>query len=634
MIKAWTDVLILLDNNYIIFILINLFLVHVVLTVILLTKPFLSFNNTILLESFNNDRDSLLDHTNFGITITAFALIPDLLCNIYHFFKVRSVELSYAALQRKDKIFLKGNWLEYINKDKQIGIIILKFLIIYGQGVPALLLIVKTSDSLQCVIYCATTYMQNNFFATTMLVFYTFSINQPKYYGLCVLVLLTFYFIANLLYTLRDFYYPLNGHKNATLEIFASVFYASLYISVFYAVCQLLFFIYSRLVGRFAPFSNPRKFEIFFITIIIMKSVIDSMFHVQEDRDEVPTHMTLINLMSLYYSIIISNFYVHEHFDNMESLNDSLHILNDQLSVEKSLLENFLYNLVPRHIVHKIIDGAVVQPEYLKYACIFYAEIHGFDEYSASAEPIDVFSLVHRLYSIMDCCLDCFSTLTKVQMSGNKYAVIAGLNYSSITDNGEADDMRRDLLADIVEFSLLVSEAAQLLPMDCLGKTASLCIGLHSGNVATGLTGQATPRFSMFGNTVNDVKMLEKTCEANKIQVSKDFAKDLQNYSSFDINLSSLYRLERREQNIETSLLKSETFWLLKNDHIKLKEKFSDEFDKIYKIVNDVGLYHKSSYLDKKVEYNNNVVYKNVDHKQVSITISETQQHSTDAHHE
>ena len=629
LIKLITDIISYIDKNYIIFILLNLLIICSTLLIILLTVPFLPFDNTMLLKSFNSNY-GLLDSTNFGIMITSIALIPDLLFDIFHCYKGRSLELSLAALKRKEIISNKSNWLEYINTDKQFGMIILKTLIILGQGVPSsLLFIAHDNDHLQCIIYCSTTYIQNSFFATNILSAYAYSINQPKYYGICIAILLMFYGFANLLYTLRDFYFPLkDGHENESLEIIATIFSVSSYIAVFYALCQFLLFLYGRIIGRYSPFSSPRKYEIFIVTIIAFKVIIDNFYNIKEDRDEIPIHMVLVNLTVLFYLIILSNLYVHDHFDSVEASNDNLKVLSDQLSVEKSLLENFLYNVVPRKVVHNITNGEIIQPEYLKYACIFYAEVDGIDEYTASVEPMETFFLINRLFSVMDSCVDCFGTLTKVQSSENKYMVVAGLNYSqACSDDGEADDSRRDLLADIVEFSLLVSEAAQFVPMGGSNKNISLRIGLHSGDIAAGLTGKLTPRFSVFGNTVNKCRKLEETCQANKIQVSKEFACDLQSYSSFDINLSSLYRLEQCEQVDGSSLT---SFWLLKSEHIKLKEKFSDEFDKINRIIGssskDVGVYVKPTKtfsVYSKSSFNDGKPY-DVDKNQVSVTISET----------
>jgi hypothetical protein len=78
-----------------------------------------------------------------------------------------------------------------------------------------------------------------------------------------------FYGFANFLYTLRDFYYPLNdGHENRTLEIIATICSVSSYITVFYALCQFLIFLYTRIIGRYAPFTTPRQYEIFLIYLL------------------------------------------------------------------------------------------------------------------------------------------------------------------------------------------------------------------------------------------------------------------------------------------------------------------------------------------------------------------------------
>ena len=611
--KLLDDIINFLDNNYIIIILLQICTLNIVLAIILHNKPWIPFDDTKLLKSFGAN-GSLLESSNFGIMIASFALVPDLIFDIFHLFGGKKVQLSRAALLKSQKdskrLYDKPrSWMQFINTDRRMGTIIVKSLIMVGLGLPAFLIIIYLhNDSRQCEIYCATTYIQNSFFAGSILIAYSYAINQPKYFGACLVILLGFFGISNLLYTLRDFYFPLGGHKNSTLEIAATIFNITSYITIFAALYQILSFLYSRIVGLYAPFSHARKFELVFLIGLVIKSSADAFYHVDEDRNEIPEHMVIINLIALYYLLITSNLYVHEQFDNLEASNDSLQVLSDELSVEKSLLESFLSSMVPRKVVEKITSGQILEPEYLKYVCVFYAEAHGINEYADSMEPMHVLSLMNRLFSVMDECVDCFSTLTKIQTSGNKYIVVAGLNTISqaFTDDGESDDSRRDLLADIVEFSLLVSEAARLVPMNASGNV-SLRIGLHSGDIAAGLTGQSAPRFSLFGNTFSIVSTLESTCEANKIQVSKEFASDLQSYSLFDIKLSSLYRLEQRQGVIETPSKKVlQTFWLKKSENINLKSRFNDEFEKIYDIIKDSGMgksfdfYHARVDLEEK----------------------------------
>lgn len=61
---------------------------------------------------------------------------------------------------------------------------------------------------------------------------------------------------------------------------------------------------------------------------------------------------------------------------------------------------------------------------------------------------------------------------------------------------------------------------------NCLQSNAFLfqkiTIGIHTGEVVTGVIGQRMPRFCLYGNTVNLTSRTETTGQAGKINITKD----------------------------------------------------------------------------------------------------------------
>uniref|UniRef100_A0AAR5PSJ1 Guanylate cyclase domain-containing protein n=1 Tax=Dendroctonus ponderosae TaxID=77166 RepID=A0AAR5PSJ1_DENPD len=74
------------------------------------------------------------------------------------------------------------------------------------------------------------------------------------------------------------------------------------------------------------------------------------------------------------------------------------------------------------------------------------------------------------------------------------------------------------------------------------GEPVRITIGIHSGEVVTGVIGQRMPRYCLYGNTVNLTSRTETTGDPGKINVSEDAYRVLLQGDNFDEQFQFDYR--------------------------------------------------------------------------------------------
>lgn len=170
-----------------------------------------------------------------------------------------------------------------------------------------------------------------------------------------------------------------------------------------------------------------------------------------------------------------------------------------------------LCNLVPRPIARKLRCGASPQQivQYHSEVTCLFTDIANFTKLcdNPGMEPHAIFTILNELYSMFDVmavALDVY----KVETIGDSYFAVGGLfNRQSV-----------ESCFRVGVFAL----AAQEFVRGEFGKRTGIQIrvGLHTGDVATGVLGYSRPRFVIIGDTVNTASRMESTSSIDTVQVT------------------------------------------------------------------------------------------------------------------
>ena len=152
--------------------------------------------------------------------------------------------------------------------------------------------------------------------------------------------------------------------------------------------------------------------------------------------------------------------------------------------------------------------------------------------------PYEIIDFLNELYTTFDTIIDSFDVF-KVETVGDTYMVASGL--SSNKDN-EKNLKKRHHSVEISLMSLQLLKAINNFKIKNLGnETIRIRIGLHCGPVVAGVAGLKTPRYCLFGDTVNTASRLESTGVPLKIHISESFKNLLvENGDLFEFELRGL----------------------------------------------------------------------------------------------
>ncbi|XP_059618437.1 guanylate cyclase soluble subunit beta-1 [Phlebotomus argentipes] len=219
---------------------------------------------------------------------------------------------------------------------------------------------------------------------------------------------------------------------------------------------------------------------------------------------------------------------------NLEILTDKLQQTYRELESEKQKTDRLLYSVLPKTVANELRHQRPVPPKRYVTVTVMFSGIVGFAKYCAENTDAEgamkIVKMLNELYTVFDALTDSKRNpnIYKVETVGDKYMAVSGL-----------PDMCENHAKCISNLALDMMDMAKNVMMG--SQPVRITIGIHSGEVVTGVIGKRMPRYCLFGNTVNLTSRTETTGAPGCINVSEETYKllcDEVNYdSSFQLDL-------------------------------------------------------------------------------------------------
>ncbi|XP_074650811.1 guanylate cyclase soluble subunit beta-1-like [Tubulanus polymorphus] len=259
-----------------------------------------------------------------------------------------------------------------------------------------------------------------------------------------------------------------------------------------------------------------------------------------------------------------------EQFEAEYKLTQKLEILTDQLQQthkelenEKGKTDNLMYSILPPSVANELRHQRPVAPNKFENVTIMFSGIVGFSEFcTKNSDPngaMRIVRLLNDIYTKFDEKLNPKENpnVYKVETVGDKYMVVSGL-----------PEPCEDHARCIARLSLDLMDISNTITDD-EGQRITITIGIHSGEVVTGVIGKRMPRYCLFGNTVNLTSRTETTGHKGAINISEFAYSALQQTNNYDASFKFEFRGEVSMKGKKTPM----KVWLLRKNSSSMESR-------------------------------------------------------------
>jgi len=180
-----------------------------------------------------------------------------------------------------------------------------------------------------------------------------------------------------------------------------------------------------------------------------------------------------------------------------------------------------LLNILPSPVADRLKRDPTTIAESFSEVTVLFADLVGFTQMSAAADPQDIVGLLNTIFSEFDTLSERHG-LEKIKTIGDAYMVVGGL-----------PTPRPDHVAAVAAFAI---DALEVLKNHRALDGNPLCIriGINTGPTVAGVIGRRKFIYDLWGDTVNTASRMESFGLENAIQVTQAVRDELQGRYVFE----------------------------------------------------------------------------------------------------
>ncbi|VDM52233.1 unnamed protein product [Angiostrongylus costaricensis] len=201
--------------------------------------------------------------------------------------------------------------------------------------------------------------------------------------------------------------------------------------------------------------------------------------------------------------------------DQMLRMNEKYAQNLEQIVAERNALlqeaqeqtNRLLNEMLPASVAQVLKEGGTIPPRSYDAATVCFVQLCDFSALVRRSRSDEVISFLNDIFDRFDTIIKKHDVY-KVETTGETYMVASG-----VPNENEGRH-----IFEIAECSLDIREVSRLNKHDFKVRVR---IGFHCGPIAAGVIGIRSPRYCLFGDTVNFASRMQSNCPPNQIQTSE-----------------------------------------------------------------------------------------------------------------